>query len=119
MLREISFRALRLNKSDGFVYGSYLVDVCGHYISDMEGNDICVLQETFGQYTGLKDSTGRRIYEGDILHKPNQSFVPKFVIEWNVEKCKFDDFPTDGSGAFIDLIGFEVIGNIHEHKHLL
>lgn len=70
------------------------------------------------EWTGLTDKNGTKIFEGDILHKPLQSFVPKFIVEWNDKKACFDDIPlnTDLTSKESE---FTIIGNIHENPELL
>lgn len=79
------------------------------------------------QFTGLKDSKGNEIYEGDILNIFNHN-QPE-VVEWEPHGSGFGFFKHDDSdrmdGNFEFLShytgsdGYEVIGNIFENPELL
>ena len=122
MSREIKFRAWDIHCKHMLGH-SYLIDVV-----DGGGSIIqMILDESIEchlmQYTGLKDSNGAEIYEGDILRIyfgiPTVSAVIKVYFHdgcWMVSK-------SDGSQELpifdccqCDL---EVIGNIHENPDLL
>lgn len=68
-MREILFRGKRIETGE-FAYG-FLVKMFGAYHiidKDDENTAYEVIPETVGQYTGMKDKNGKRIWEGDILH---------------------------------------------------
>ncbi len=78
--------------------------------------------ETVGQYTGLCDKNGNKIFEGDIVKDYNGAigfvdYMQKysgFVIEpINSDK------DIDIYGYVSEISGIEVIGNIHDNKELL
>ena len=71
-----------------------------------------VKPETVGQYTGLTDKNGKKIFEGDIVESPNGT---QGFIEWQNAECAFlvnigDDWQT------MDDCPYEVVGNIYDNK---
>lgn len=70
------------------------------------------------QYTGLKDWTGKEIYEGDILARLNTEYF--YEVRYDVEGTCYLVTNKDGQGNlgyYRKLI--EVIGNIFETPDLL
>lgn len=84
--------------------------------------------ETVGQYTGLKDRNGKKIYEGDILiHNWNSSHDHMLEtvseVKWHNAAFFVDDKKRSdwllSVHALADWAEVEVIGNIHDNPELL
>lgn len=120
MNREIKFRAWYNNELTYFNLFNIRSD---GYLRSMDIED----GRPIMQYTGLKDSEGREIYEGDILHTTTDDLKIIGVVEWMQEYCAFGITDKDGKHVFNegylmptnDLKNTKVIGTIYENKELL
>lgn len=142
-MREILFRGRSVD-TDEWVYGSFCMDALeqvGHPIEvngfirwyDIENKKVLVCEverETVGQYTGLCDKNGKKIFEGDVLsHYINWlgrrvngvcEYDDKEQAAW---MCRFvDESENEATGFLADWVdnnGCEIIGNIHDNPELL
>lgn len=75
------------------------------------------------QYTGLKDSKGVDIYEGDILKKYNTVYKVFFDTEYASFKVWYADGSNTGNTASLWLLAddskAEIIGNIYSNPELV
>ena len=134
-MREILFRGKRIDNGE-WIEG-YLVKLGRESFSDPERYGICnkaipvggsgvcynlkideVIPETVGQYTGLTDKNGKKIFEGDIIQ-----FCTGMKLHYIVE-FGFGGFMVsryDIRDAIINVYNCpcEVIGNIHDNPELL
>ena len=124
-MREILFRATDLSgvNNHSWIFGSLDTTENEYTIMiypDRFGNKcrIFVDPKTVGQYTGLTDKNGKKIFEGDIVTMPKYGGGRhKSVIYFKNGK-----FAVDGSNYnFKDICSknMEVIGNIHDNPEFL
>lgn len=122
-MREILFRGKPLgNYIHGkFIYGSLgVIDtgLCAIYHCFEFNDDEMQLvdNDTVGQFTGLTDKNGKKIFEGDIVKYKNNSpckidyIDSQFVMMWK-------NFYRNFERVYDDEI--EVIGNIYDNPELL
>lgn len=142
-MREILFRAKAINrdsidgrcrrtdyKNGDWVYGLITKPYNEEYDfpAEMRNTDgvtgIEVDYKTIGQYTGLIDSEGRKIFEGDII-QDGYSDYNKYVVEYSTERGGFLPFARgDGCrcceiATLHDSTCHTVIGNIYDNPELV
>ncbi|BAU27615.1 putative phage protein (TIGR01671 family) [Aneurinibacillus soli] len=119
-MREVKFRGKSIDEEkEGWFYGDYCSVPSPNILFENSNKEIdCepVIPETVGQYTGLRDRNGRKIYEGDIVRWPG-SGDKVYVRVVTFEKYTFHvGNILDGLCDYRD---FVVIGNIYDNQELL
>jgi YopX protein. len=149
MMRKILFRGKCYDDGE-WIFGSLLdddiivtkgaVEVDDDYINIVDEWS-SVLPQTVGQYTGLKDSTGKRIFDGDILefedlgeegyeYKEGFDFINTASVVFFKGRFELENFIGNNSGVldamnndheeFIGVFTIStIIGNIHDNPELL
>lgn len=137
-MREILFRGKRVENGE-WAYGGYY-GICKITNKDggvkyehlmRQSNDEPLYRvdpETVGQFTGLYDNKGTRIFEGDIVkYQPEDATVPMYSrVEYFADKYNYPafdlaehDYEANGLQCAHEEGGCEVIGNIHDNPELL
>ena len=127
-MREILFRGKRTDNGEWVKGYLYITHIGAHEIGsydeeiNIERFTFDVIPETVGQFTGLTDKNGKRIFEGDIVEHVSDGeqaviswlkYSACFGLSFDGWCCGFDDYddnlPSD----------FKVIGNIYDNPELL
>ena len=147
-MREILFRGKRVDNGK-WVEGFY-VNVPEHYKHEMSrksyivsinnGLFMEVVPETVGEYTGLTDKNGKKIFEGDILQGYQYPYLSEGHFNYYAEVVCFENCPAFGLYTFknpnLDIVygissgntdlmedweseNWEIIGNIYDNPELL
>ncbi len=144
-MREILFRGKRIDNGEWVGSGNliHFNEENEHYIPDPNNKCLCrhdeadniiewrntlfykVIPETVGQYTGLTDKNGKKIFEGDIVKHYNDNAHPEnyatYQVEWYAEKATFIVVVIGKCERYEMRKGlkYEIIGNIHDNPELM
>lgn len=123
-MREILFRGKFGNE---WKYGFLSIEPRGLVIKEPYKNDSSnvwhIESDTIGQYTGLTDKNGTKIFEGDIVDFSKRSDNDGYgVVVYDTDETEFEvvcDSFYDGLGRYYYSKDIEVIGNIYDNPELL
>lgn len=119
-MREIKFRIFD-KRQEGFMQyddGHFYITPKGT-VWDVNENVDITENTVLMQYTGLKDENGVEIYEGDLLEgydpESRETIRPIMGVYWsNRGMWDCESFILGGMNERC-----KVVGNVHEHPHLL
>lgn len=139
-MREIIFRGKRKDNGE-WIEGSSLKVTINGKTADLifgdnfsfDGNDVeslshaLIAPNTIGQYTGLKDKNGKRIFEGDVV---STGIKRQYLVVGFRDGCFILNCNDGGKNYYDIMLQFigepwttyefgEVIGNIHDNPELL
>ena len=138
-MREILFRGKRLYICDWVEGTGIFNDGTNTWISFNEPNKPIdfgmkhqtVYTETVGQFTGLTDKNGKKIFEGDIgrykqtdgAKRNGKPIICIGKVVYNAKTASFAVESKDEAGCnyfdYFPIKDFDVIGNIHDNPELL
>lgn len=140
MNREILFRGKRLqgeNWVEGYFYKSDInkreresgkatlifTPDCDTFIYVPEAlNSVMVIAKTIGQYTGLRDKNGKKVFEGDIVSTKSRYSKPGiWIVKWEDGKYILcgKDYECDLSDVLVGDDNLTIIGNIYDNPELM
>ncbi len=140
MKREILFRGKRLDNGE-WVYGAIICQDDRYFINPQTdgivycssvkgkwifGDYLEVDPATVGQYTGMTDKNGKKIFEGDVIKglryhdygKSGEYQDDVRIAKWREKDAGFYPF-TMFDGYTYNLKHYAVIGNIYDNPELL
>ena len=130
-MRDILFRGLWVHGNKEWIEGDLVRDsegkphiVDSKYVDYWHGEPIFVCEEecevipeTVGQYTGLMDKDGKKVFEGDIVRWDGDEISIIRYCEGVYRLCNAEGYY--GVSLHNHFSYVEVIGNIHDNPELL
>lgn len=124
MTREILFRGKRLNNGE-WVYGSYWYshrsNTYQHFVFDDGNVWVGVEPDTVGQFTGLTDKNGVKIFDGDVIEYTDGCNDWLGAVKYASDDAQFVARFIGGDVESFDNLYIgdcEVIGNIYDNPEL-
>lgn len=125
-MREILFRGKRADNGEWVEGNLFIPDYPDKPTEICIGTNVVrityeVIPETVGQYTGLTDRNGKKIFEEDILNTTNSNCAIWYVDYKNTGFCCNQGNANYSCvlDEFMQFSDVEVIGNIQDNPELL
>ena len=124
MGREILFRGRSMAQGSDWLYGDVLIyENSAQIWETIDGRkyNSIVSKKTVGQFTGLMDMNGKKIFEGDIMPvwENGEKYLYKVVYCGDCFMLAMLDSEQGSYPLSIKHNISEVIGNIHDNPELL
>ena len=121
-MREILFRGKRTDGGEwvyGYIYQDGLIG-CNIFQTNPHLAAYIVDPSTIGQYTGLTDKNGKKIFEGDIVLRHDKKAEVRYQPSEFVLVFPDNPYPQCGllTTSYLNE-NKEVIGNIHDNPEIL
>jgi len=132
-MREILFRGKRIDNRE-WVYGDllsywridkYIIRTFDESIHEYIFFE--VIPETVGQYTGVKDKNGEKIFEGDLITFHTEYEMDNddvwyekepYLVKWDNEIAGFEPFYLNGRWR-CDIVNLKIVGDKWDNPELL
>ena len=123
-MREILYRGKRVDNGKWItgLLAQYLegikATICRyHYVPCDTGLFICIKPDTVGQYTGMSDVNGEKIFEGDIVQIKKYGMKYNFCMDFI--NGRYLIYNRKNSFELNEDMSLEIIGNIYDTPELL
>lgn len=141
-MREILFRGKAINRNKGYhktkykngdwvyglltnMYDEQFENLPAEITNEYGISGIEIDHKTIGQYTGLTDKNGNKIFEGDIVYCKSRLDNANMVVIFECGQFRmilsenYYSYQTNSGFYDINCFDKEVIGNIHDNPELL
>lgn len=117
-MREYKFRGQDIETREWYYGGILQYKDCMSIIDvhiPRRNQEVAVIPETIGQYTGIKDITDKEIYENDLVVITNYNWEGSYLVVWDNKESMFKIQDINGDCEAFYEFEYRVIGNKHDN----